>query len=107
MTIRQVLWVWLQFAKALRMGYEEFMKTILTVSFLLFLTASPAFGQTHQNDPDSNRTESHHQMNYGWVGLAGLLGLLGLRRPKSIEHQRMAAAGIKVSTVPVHLPEHS
>jgi hypothetical protein len=89
------------------MGYEEFMKTILAFSFLLFLTAAPAFGQTQQTDPDNSRTELHHQMNYGWVGLTGLLGLLGVRRPKSIEHQRMAAKGVQVSTVPVHLPEHS
>jgi MYXO-CTERM domain-containing protein len=82
------------------------MKTVLALSFLLFLTAAPAFSQTQQSDPDT-RTESHHQMDYGWVGLAGLLGLLGLRRPKSIEHQRMAAKGVQVSTVPVHLPEHS
>jgi MYXO-CTERM domain-containing protein len=88
------------------MGYEEFMKTVLAFSFLLFLTAAPTFSQTQQTD-DKNRTESHHQMDYGWVGLAGLLGLLGLRRQKSIEHQRMAAKGVQVSTVPVHLPEHS
>jgi MYXO-CTERM domain-containing protein len=89
------------------MGYEEFMKSILALSFLLFLTATPAFGQTQQADTDNTRTESHHQLSYGWVGLTGLLGLLGLRRPKSIEHQRMAAKGVQVSTVPVHLPEHS
>jgi MYXO-CTERM domain-containing protein len=83
------------------------MKTILALSFLLFLTTAPTFGQTQQTDADNTQTESHHQMNYGWVGLAGLLGLLGLRRPKSIEHQRMAAKGVQVSTVPVHLPEHS
>jgi hypothetical protein len=87
--------------------HEEFMKSILALSFLLFLTAAPVFGQTQQSDPDNTRTESHHLMNYGWVGLTGLLGLLGLRRPKSIEHQRMAAKGVQVSTVPVHLPEHS
>ena len=83
------------------------MKMIPALFFLLFLTTAPAFGQTHQTDADNTRTESHHQMNYGWVGLTGLLGLLGLRRPKSIEHQRMAAKGVQVSTVPVHLPEHS
>lgn len=83
------------------------MKTILAFSLLLFLTAATALGQTQQTDPDNTRTESRHQMDYGWVGLAGLLGLLGLRRPKSIEHQRMASKGIQVSTVPVHLPEHS
>jgi MYXO-CTERM domain-containing protein len=86
---------------------EELMKTILALSFLLFLTAAPTFGQTQQTDPDSTHAESHHQTSYGWVGLTGLLGLLGLRRPKSVEHQRMAAKGVQVSTVPVHLPEHS
>jgi MYXO-CTERM domain-containing protein len=89
------------------MGHEAFMKMIPAFFFLLFLTTAPAFGQTQQTDADNTRTESHHQMNYGWVGLTGLLGLLGLRRPKSIEHQRMAAKGVQVSTVPVHLPEHS
>jgi MYXO-CTERM domain-containing protein len=83
------------------------MKKPLALSFLLFLTVGPAFGQTQQNDPNDSPTESHHPLSYGWVGLAGLLGLLGLRRPKSVEHQRMAAKGVKVSTVPVHLPEHS
>jgi MYXO-CTERM domain-containing protein len=87
-------------------GVEAFMKTILGLSLLLLLTAAPAFGQTQQTDADT-RTESHHQLSYGWVGLAGLLGLLGLRRPKTVEHQRMEAKGVKVSTVPVHLPEHS
>ena len=83
------------------------MKTILGLSLLLFLTAAPSFAQTQRTDPDNTRTESHRPTNYGWVGLAGLLGLLGLRRPKSIEHQRMEAKGVKISTVPVHLPEHS
>ena len=83
------------------------MKKLLTLPFLLVLTAGPALSQTQQTGPDNSRTESHHQMTYGWVGLTGLLGLLGLRRPKSIEHQRMAAKGVQVSTVPVHLPEHS
>jgi MYXO-CTERM domain-containing protein len=81
------------------------MKRLLALSFLLFLTVEPVLGQPQQNDPDNSRTESRHQLSYGWIGLAGLLGLLGLRRPKSIEHQRMAAAGINVSTVPIHLPE--
>jgi MYXO-CTERM domain-containing protein len=83
------------------------MKSILGLSLLLFLSAAPAFGQTQRTDAGDRGTESHHQPSYGWVGLAGLLGLLGLRRPKSIEHQRMAAKGVQVSTVPVHLPEHS
>jgi MYXO-CTERM domain-containing protein len=83
------------------------MKKLLALPFLLFLTVGPVFAQTRPNDPDNNRTEPRHQLSYGWVGLTGLLGLLGLRRPKSIEHKRMAAAGVKVSTVPVHLPEHS
>jgi MYXO-CTERM domain-containing protein len=83
------------------------MKKFLALPFLLLLTVGAAFGQTQQNESDNSRTGSGHHFNYGWVGLTGLLGLLGLRRPKSIEHQRMAAAGIKVSTVPVHLPEHS
>ena len=60
------------------------MKTILALSLLLFLTAAPTFAQTQLTDPDNTRTESHHQMNYGWVGLTGLLGLLSLRRQKSI-----------------------
>ncbi len=81
------------------------MKKLLALPFLMVLTVAPVLGQTQQNDPDNSRTESRHQFSYGWVGLTGLLGLLGLRRPKSIEHQRMAAAGINVSTVPVHLPE--
>jgi hypothetical protein len=83
------------------------MKKLLALPFLLFLIVGPVIGQTQQNESDNRRTESRHQLSYGWVGLTGLLGLLGLRRPKSIEHQRMAAAGIKVSTVPVHLPERS
>jgi MYXO-CTERM domain-containing protein len=84
------------------------MKKLLALPFLLFLTVGAAFGQTQQNEPDNSRTDSaHHHFNYGWVGLTGLLGLLGLRRPKSIEHQRMAAKGVQVSTVPVHFPEHS
>jgi hypothetical protein len=86
---------------------EAFMKTILAFSFLLFLTVAPVLGETPQTDANNTRTESRHQMNYGWVGLTGLLGLLGLRRPKSIEHKRMAAKRVQVSTVPVHLPEHS
>jgi MYXO-CTERM domain-containing protein len=83
------------------------MKKLFALTILLFVTVGPVLGQTQLSEPDSSRTESRHQVSYGWVGLAGLLGLLGLRRPKSIEHQRMAATGIKVSTVPVHLPEHS
>jgi MYXO-CTERM domain-containing protein len=75
------------------------MKTILGLLLLLFLSAAPSFGQTQPTDADSTRTESHHPMNYGWVGLAGLLGLLGLRRSRSVEHQRMEAKGVKVSTV--------
>jgi hypothetical protein len=82
------------------------MKKLLALSFLIFLTAGPALSQTQQNEPDSH-ADSRHHLSYGLIGLTGLLGLLGLRRPKSIEHQRMAAAGVKVSTVPVHLPEHS
>jgi MYXO-CTERM domain-containing protein len=81
------------------------MKKLLALPFLLFLTVGPVSGQTQQNEPDNGRTESRHELSYGWVGLTGLLGLLGLRRSKSIEHKRMAAAGINVSTVPVHLPE--
>jgi len=83
------------------------MKKLLALLFLLFLTVGPAFGQTQQNEVDNSRADSHQHLNFGWVGLVGLLGLLGLRRPKSVEHVRMAAAGIKLSTVPVHLPEHS
>jgi hypothetical protein len=82
------------------------MKKLLALSFLMFLTAGPALSQTQQNETESH-ADSRHHLSYGLIGLTGLLGLLGLRRPKSIEHQRMAAAGIKVSTVPVHLPEHS
>ena len=81
------------------------MKKLLALPFLLFLTVAPVLGQTQHDESANDRTESRHQFSYGWVGLTGLLGLLGLRRPKSIEHQRMAAAGINVSTVPVHLPE--
>jgi hypothetical protein len=81
------------------------MKKLLALPVLMFLTVAPVLGQTQQNEPANGRTESRHQLSYGWVGLTGLLGLLGLRRAKSIEHQRMAAAGINVSTVPVHLPE--
>ena len=83
------------------------MKKLLALPFLLFLTVGPALAQTQRNNPDDSRNDSRHHLSFGWVGLAGLLGLLGLRRPKSAEHQRMAAAGIKVSTVPVHLPEQS
>jgi MYXO-CTERM domain-containing protein len=101
------LWVWQQLAKAPKLDSEAFMKTILALSFMVFLTAASALGQTQQTEADNTRTEPHHQLSYGWLGLAGLLGLLGLRRPKSIEHQRMAAKGVRVSTVPVHLPEHS
>jgi hypothetical protein len=81
------------------------MKKLFALPFLLILTAGPVMGQPQQNDLDESRTESHHPLSYGWVGIIGLLGLLGLRRPKSIEHQRMAAAGVNVSTVPIHLPE--
>jgi MYXO-CTERM domain-containing protein len=87
-------------------GLRGIMKKLFALPFLVLLTAGPALCQTQQNEPDS-RTASPHHLSYGLIGLTGLLGLLGLRRPKSIEHQRMAAAGIKVSTVPVHLPEHS
>jgi MYXO-CTERM domain-containing protein len=81
------------------------MKKLLALPFLMFVTVAPVLAQIQRNDPDNSRTESRYQFSYGWLGLTGLLGLLGLRRPKSIEHQRMAAAGINVSTVPVHLPE--
>jgi MYXO-CTERM domain-containing protein len=82
------------------------MKKHLALPFLLLLTVVPAFGRT-QSETDTNRADTRHQSNLGWVGLVGLLGLLGLRRQKSIEHLRMEAAGVKVSTVPVHLPEQS
>ena len=87
-------------------GLRGIMKKLLALSFLMFLTAGPALSQTQQNEPEG-RADSRHHLSYGLIGLTGLLGLLGIRRPKSIEHQRMAAAGVKVSTVQVHLPEHS
>jgi MYXO-CTERM domain-containing protein len=85
---------------------RKLLKKHLALAFLLLLIVVPAFGQT-QSETDTTRADTRHELNLGWVGLAGLLGLLGLRRQKSIEHLRMAAAGVKVSTVPVHLPEHS
>jgi hypothetical protein len=36
-----------------------------------------------------------------------LIGLLGLRYQKSVAHERTEAAGVKVTTVPVHLPQNS
>ena len=86
---------------------ESPMKTILLTSALLFASAVPSFGQTQPvstGSDDTNRSDSSHH-GYGWIGLLGLAGLVGLRRQKSVEHQRMAASGVKVSTVPVHLPE--
>jgi hypothetical protein len=85
-------------------GLRGIMKKLFALPFLVLLTAGPALCQTQQNEPDS-RTASPHHLSYGLIGLTGLLGLLGLRRPKSIEHQRMAAADVNVSTVPIHLPE--
>jgi len=81
---------------------EKSMKTILTGSLLL-LGALAAVGQTQQptaadsSETRNNAPERHH--NYGWIGLIGLAGLVGLRRQRSVEHQRMAASGIKVKTV--------
>jgi MYXO-CTERM domain-containing protein len=83
------------------------MKTILLASALLLASAAPLFGQSQPvstASDDTNRSDSSHH-SYGWIGLLGLAGLAGLRRQKSIEHQRMAASGVKVTTVPVHLPE--
>jgi len=80
------------------------MKLILTAS-LLMLGSFAAVGQTQQpTAADSIETrinvpEHHH--NFGWLGLIGLAGLVGLRRQKSVEHQRMAASGIKVKAVDV------
>jgi hypothetical protein len=83
------------------------MKKLLTLSILFLLTVGPALAQTRQSDPNEGHNLAKHHFDLGWLGMAGLLGLMGLRRPKSAEHQRMEAAGIKVSTVPVHFPEKS
>jgi MYXO-CTERM domain-containing protein len=76
------------------------MKTTLLVSVLLIFSAAPAFAQAHPvstGSDDTSRSSSDH--NYGWIGLIGLLGLAGLRRQKSLEHQRMEAAGVNVQSV--------
>jgi MYXO-CTERM domain-containing protein len=77
------------------------MKTIFLASTLLFFSAAPAFAQARPDSTasdDANRSDSN-QHNFGWIGLIGLAGLAGLRRPKSVEHQRMAASGVNVKTV--------
>jgi len=80
------------------------MKAILTTSLLL-LSSFAAVGQTQpvSTDSDNNatRTDERAHNDYGWIGLIGLAGLVGLRRQKSVEHQRMAATGIKVKAVDV------
>ena len=77
------------------------MRMILTASLLL-LGSFAAVGQTQPTAADSNETrnttpEPHH--DYGWIGLIGLAGLAGLRHKQSVEHERMAASGVKVKTV--------
>jgi len=85
-----------------QLSQEKSMRMILTASLLL-LSSFAAVGQTQQptaadsSETRNNAPERHH--NYGWIGLIGLAGLVGLRRQRSVEHQRMAASGIKVKTV--------
>jgi MYXO-CTERM domain-containing protein len=75
------------------------MKTAFLVCALLLFSAAPLVAQTRPtNSDDETRSDDAHH-NYGWMGLIGLAGLAGLRRPKSVEHQRMAASGINVKTV--------
>jgi MYXO-CTERM domain-containing protein len=79
------------------------MKTILLTSALLFATAVPSFSQTQPvstGSDDTNRSNSANH-SFGWIGLLGLAGLAGLRRPKSAEHQRLAASGVNVKSVKV------
>jgi MYXO-CTERM domain-containing protein len=83
------------------------MEAILTAS-LLSLSSFTAVGQTQPVSTTSNdnatRTDDRTHNNYGWIGLiglAGLAGLAGLRRQKSVEHERMSAAGVKVNAVDV------
>ena len=80
------------------------MKTILSASLLL-LGSFAAVGQTQPvsaaSDDNATRTDDRAHHNYGWIGLVGLAGLVGLRRPKSVEHSRLAASGVNVKTVGV------
>jgi MYXO-CTERM domain-containing protein len=80
------------------------MEAILTASLLL-LSSFTAVGQTQPVSTTSNdnatRTDDRTHNNYGWIGLIGLAGLAGLRRQKSVEHERMSAAGVKVNAVDV------
>jgi MYXO-CTERM domain-containing protein len=70
------------------------MKIVLGIGLIL-LTVIPAFAQTYSRTYDA----PHH--SYGWIGLLGLAGLAGLRRPKSVEQQRMETSGINVKSVKV------
>jgi MYXO-CTERM domain-containing protein len=86
------------------------MKIILLTSALLLASAVPLMSQTQpvstgSDDPNRSAHSDSSRHGYGWIGLLGLAGLAGLRRQKSVEHQRMAASGVRVQSVPVHLPE--
>jgi hypothetical protein len=82
------------------------MRKIFALSFLLSLTLG-AFAETQPTNTDDGVATGSHHMNMGWVGLVGLIGLLGLRYQKSVAPRRLEAAGAKVATMPVHLPQHS
>ena len=82
------------------------MRETFALGFLLFLTLG-AFAETQPTNTDDGPATHSHHLNMGWVGLAGLIGLLGLRYQKSVAHERTEAAGVKVTTVPVHLPQNS
>jgi MYXO-CTERM domain-containing protein len=78
------------------------MKTLMSISLLLFLGPSITLAQTDRqaadNRADSTREDNREHHNYGWIGLIGLLGLAGLRR-KSEMHSQLESQGVNVKTV--------
>ena len=78
------------------------MKTLMSLSLLLFLVPTIAIAQADRQAADnrtgSTRDDNREHHNYGWIGLLGLAGLAGLRR-KSEMHSQLESQGVNVKTV--------
>jgi MYXO-CTERM domain-containing protein len=80
------------------------MKTLMSISLLLFLGPTIAIAQAdrqatdNRGDSPSTREDNREHHNYGWIGLLGLAGLAGLRR-KSEMHSQLESQGVDVKTV--------